>query len=444
MIRSVALVAALSATAFGNGRPPLTNGVFFRPGDAHSQYVRTTFGLLISHDDCTFRWVCEQNIGYGGAFDPKYAIATDGTIFATTYNGLRVSRDNGCTFTTATADAPVGDPGRIAELWIDAIDIGPTGEIWVATADSGHPNNVYRSTDNGVTFAPRGMSSPTIWWKSVLVAPTDPQRAYVTGYQVAGVAPDGGQLPPTAHLMRTDDGGATWFESPLAGVTLGQQAVSYVVGVSPTDADTILYATEYSHPPSGDRLYRSRDGGATLTEVLATTSHIHNVTFLDASTVVVAAGPADSFISVDGGATFAPLKGYLDAQNNAPQLDCVGKRGDELFGCGANWNPDFKAIVRSTDAAHWTKVTRFVEIAGPLECPAGTPGADVCAPLWSGSGGLQEQFGTTGPACNGTPVVPDVTPVKKPAGGCCDAGDVGSSGSLAALVGLAARRRRRR
>nr|MBA3463453.1 hypothetical protein [Deltaproteobacteria bacterium] len=147
----LALVLA-PAIAVANGRAPLTNGIYLRPGDDRSLYVRTTFGLIISHDDgCTFRWVCEKAIGYGGEFDPKYAIATDGTIFATTFTGLRVSRDNGCTWSTATEAQPAGDPGRIAEMWIDALDISSTGDVWVATAESAKPNDVYRSTDNGVT-----------------------------------------------------------------------------------------------------------------------------------------------------------------------------------------------------------------------------------------------------------------------------------------------------
>src|SRR5262249_10349802 len=161
-MRSAVFVATalVPALALGNGRAPLTNGVHFRPGDNHSLYVATTFGLLISHDDgCTFRWVCEQNLGYGGTFDPKYRIAADGPLFAPPYTGLRVSRDGGCSFPTATAELAASDPGRIADKWIDAIDIGPTGELWVATADNGKPNNIYRSTDNGVTFEPRGMLS---------------------------------------------------------------------------------------------------------------------------------------------------------------------------------------------------------------------------------------------------------------------------------------------
>src|SRR5437879_1853679 len=133
---ALVLALALAASAaHAGGRAPLTNGVYFRAGDPHSLYVRTTFGLLISHDDgCTMRWVCETAIGYGGLFDPKYAIATDGTIFATTFSGLRVSRDGGCTFTT-NASLP-------ADTWIDALELAPSGEVWIGTATSGAPNDV--------------------------------------------------------------------------------------------------------------------------------------------------------------------------------------------------------------------------------------------------------------------------------------------------------------
>ena len=167
--------ALIPVAASANGRPPVTNGVFFKNGDPHSVYVRSTFGLLVSKDDgCSFRWVCERAIGYGGEFDPKYAVAFDGTIFATTFEGLRVSRDGGCTWVTATAELPMGDPGNISDIWIDALDISTEGEVWVATAESAKANDVYSSKDNGVTFTPRGLSSQTTWWKSVKVARTDP------------------------------------------------------------------------------------------------------------------------------------------------------------------------------------------------------------------------------------------------------------------------------
>jgi hypothetical protein len=443
-MRSVAVAAALltPAMVLANGRPPRTNGVHFQPGDDHSLYVATTFGLLVSHDDgCSFHWICEQNIGYGGPFDPKYRIAADGTIFATTFTGLRVSRDGGCTFTTATADKPLDDPGRIADDWIDAIDIGPTGEVWVATADNGKPNNVLRSTDNGLSFEPRGMLSQAIWWKSIAIAPSRAQRVYATGYQVAGVLPDGGQMPPTAHFEISDDDGAHWAESPLAGVRYGTTPLVYAIGVDHSNPEVVFMSSVGANPPSGDRLYRSTDGGVTWNEVLATTGSILDLAIGPTGTVLVATLGGGSFQSSNGGAAFSPMA-------NPPQLACVGQRADgTIFGCGANWQPDNMAIAKSTDGATWSKVFRFVELAGPVECPVGTPEHDSCAMQWPS---LQQQFGSTGPtACNVEPIADDLPPPPpRKTGGCCDAsgtcpGELGGMLLFAASCGAQLLRRRR-
>jgi hypothetical protein len=436
-MRSLAAVALLvPAAALANGRPPVTNGVHFRPGDPHAVYVATTFGLLVSDDDgCTLRWICEQNVGYAGTFDPKYRIAADGTIFATTFNGLRVSRDAGCTFTTATAESLAGDPGRIAGSWIDAIDIGPTGEVWVATADTGKPNNIYRSTDGGVTFAPRGLLSSSGWWKSLAIAPSRAQRIYATGYQVAGTLPDGGHMPPTTHFEITDDDGEHWTESPLAGVQFGAMPLVLAVGVHPGNPDIVYMYSQGASPPGGDRLYRSTDGGATWSEALPTTAPILDVAITQAGGVVVATLGGGSYQSSDG-TMFTPMA-------TAPQLACVGQRGDGvLFGCGANWEPDFEAVARSLDGGSWDKVFRFVELAGPLSCPAGTTQHDVCEGMWPT---LQQQFGATGPTCSEQPA-DEERPRRR--SGCCDAGTPGelglvSTGALAVLCVAAVRRRRR-
>ena len=55
----------------------------------------------------------------------------------------------------------------------------------------------------------------------------------------------------------------------------------------------------------------------------------------------------------------------------APQLACLAQRPDgTLLGCGANWEPDYKAVARSVDnGATWEKVWRFVEIAGAVSVP---------------------------------------------------------------------------
>ena len=437
LLHAALIVGSLRA-ASANGRAPMTNGVFFEPDDPHAIFIRTTFGLLISRDDgCSFRWVCEKAIGYGGEFDPKYKVAVDGTIFATTFEGLRVSRDGGCTWATATAELAPNAPGRVADIWIDAIDIGPTGELWVATAESARANDVFSSSDNAVTFQPRGLSSPTIWWKSVKVAPSDPQRVYLTGYQVAGRV--GGRSSPSAHLKRSDDGGETWTELVLFGtrrdppsMRFGATPIVLVAAVDPLQPDTLLL-TSLGANGKGDRLYRSTDAGYSFDEVLATKNTIRDVLFASDGSVYVAS-LTGSFKSVDNGATFAPLAG-------SPELQCIGQRGtDPLIACGANWEPDFKAVALSADSSAWSKVFRFVELAGPLACAPGTTTNAQCEPSWPA---LQQQFGATGPTCGVAPDQATPPPPKTPAG-CCGAGDGAPLGGLAILGWLAVLRRRPR
>ncbi|MGE0869092.1 MAG: WD40/YVTN/BNR-like repeat-containing protein [Kofleriaceae bacterium] len=437
-MRWLVALLLLPGIALAQGRSPLTNGIYLRPGDDHSLYVRATFGLLISHDDgCSFRWVCERAIGYSGAFDPKYAVASDGTIFASTFTGLRISRDGGCNWTTATAGAASGAPGNIATMWIDAIDLSPSGDVWVATADSGKPNNVYRSTDNGATFEPRGLSSPVIWWKSVKVARSNAQRIYAAGYQVATQA--------KAHLMRSDNAGRAWTELPLAGLRYGATPIIYVSGVDPEDPDLVFVSSLGAQPPNGDRLYRSSDGGGSFVEVLATTDPIRDVVF-GAGKVIAATLAGGSFQSSDRGETFTRIGSGDPSAPDAtpPQLGCLARRRDGvLIGCGANWQPDFMAVARSSDAATWTKVFRFADLAGPVDCPAGSAVHDQCGALWPT---LQRQLGASGTTrCAPPPAAPSSQPTLKHSGGCCDASGGPSDGPLAlsaAAVLLISRRRR--
>jgi MYXO-CTERM domain-containing protein len=427
----VAICAGIPAVAHANGRFPSTVSVSTRPGDADDIYLGATFGLLLSRDDGGhFHWVCEDAIGYSGTFDPKYAVAADGTIYATTFDGLRVSRDGGCSFELATEDRPPSDPGRFAGLWVDAIDLGPAGEVWVATAEGGVANDVYRSTDGARTFASVGLSSPQIWWKSVRVAASDPQRVYVTGYQVTQTGPDGQPTPPAVHVRRSDDGGATWAPLPITDIELASSPLVLIEAVSPTDRDVVYARSESVRPPAGELLYRSTDGGDRWQPVLETVDAIRGVVIRRDGSVVVATVRGGVFASTDGAA--------FTAQASPPEMACVGERADgALLACGANWSPDNFALGRSTDGAAWTKVFRFVEISGPLACPAGTIQHDECAekqwPL------LVTQLGI--PVA---PLADELAPADKGGCGCAASGAsaVGVLGAVAAAMALGARRRR--
>src|SRR6476469_3039501 len=96
------LIAALAPSAFANGRAPGTSTIHFREGHEQDIAAGMTFGLLLSHDGGTsWHWMCETAVGYGGLWDPDYSYLQDGTLFATTFNGLR-SMSDGCTFASTS------------------------------------------------------------------------------------------------------------------------------------------------------------------------------------------------------------------------------------------------------------------------------------------------------------------------------------------------------
>ncbi len=427
-MRRVALVlAAIVASASfarANGRFPETRSVAFRKGTPASITLGSTVGLLLSNDDgAHFYWVCDNAVfgDNNNSFDPDYKVSSDGTIYANTPAGLRVSRDGGCTYDIAAVET-----GLTTQKWVDAIDLGPSDELWITQAESGMTNDVFLSTDGGHQFDSKGLSSPIIWWKSVKLATSNPLRVYVSGYQVTQVADDGGPIAPTIHLKRTDDAGTSWTDLPITDFAFATSPLVLFMAVSPSDPDIVYAISQGADPPAGDKLYRSLNGGTNWTLVLDTTSSVRNVVFLADGTVMVAT-PMGGFAAGDG-KTFTALAG-------SPQMACAAQRADgAIFACGANWDPDFSALGKSAPSpiGPWTKVFRFADMTGPLSCPAGTIQKDVCdLQLWPA---VKEQFGITDPMQDGAPPDAPTTTMKKP-GGCCDAS--GDGAETAVIVVLA-------
>jgi hypothetical protein len=363
-------LATLSGVAQANGRYPATMSVHYRPGDDQVIAVGATIGLLQSHDDGeTWTWTCEGSIGYGGPWDPVYQIAADGTLYATTTHGLRVSRDGGCTWTT------VGDP--LGDQWISDVQIGPDGAVWATTANSGLDNDVYVSRDGGQTFEPAGAHETQIWWKSIRVAPGDPGRVYLSGY----LATDPDPLP----VIRRLEASGQWTDLPFSYMN---QSTVLLLDVSPGDPD-LLFARV--NGPLGDALVRSVDGAMSWDPVLVLDGAGNNLmafTPLDATGLKWLAGTVNNGVRVsdDGGET------WTDAATS-PKMTCAGRRPEDgaLHACGANWTPDRFALAESTDdGQHWTKLVRFSELDGELDCPAGSGHATLCASLWPG---IVNQFG---------------------------------------------------
>jgi hypothetical protein len=237
---------------------------------------------------------------------------------------------------------------------------------------------------------------------------------------------------------------------PLTGVKFGSAPIVLAAAVDPQNPDIVFMVSQAANLPSYDRVYRSTDAGVTFTEVLAPSGSVQNVVVTSTTVFVTTliqsgnnmiGGPA--YQSSDGGASF-------EVMANAPQLSCLAQRSDGvLIGCGANWDPDRMAVGKSSDnGATWQKIFRFVELNGPLVCPPGTAEYDVCAQQqWGVPGGVQQQFGATGPVCgaNASEGAIDAPPVRPPKkSGCCETGE-GAPLALGWTVGIAlwlSRRRR--
>jgi hypothetical protein len=386
----VVLVAAtatvLSPAALANGRFPKTTSVAFQPGHPARIVVGTTFGTLVSEDGASFRWTCEANVGYGGTYDPVYAIGADGTIYATSFSGLSLSRDGGCSWSYAPA---------LAGSWTPDVRVASDDAVWTVTAAGGRTNDVYVSRDGGVTFTATGPIRPGAFWRSIRVAPGDPRRVYLAGLH--STPSDGGGVAPAPLLYRSDDAGASWIELPTPATN---QVLLGVLEVSPTDED-LVFARIDDTPD--DTLLVSTDAGATWTVSLTFRDNITAFAArADGVTYILGTVSSGVRLTHDRGVTWTP-----PAQQ--PQMGCVGERSDDqLFACGANWNPDFFALGRSTDGDTWTGVLRFKSIAGPLACAAGSPQVTQCEPLWPSLAG---QFGIdvpdAGPGADGGAMTPN-------------------------------------
>src|SRR3569623_202379 len=380
------LVAALAAPVFANGRAPGTSTIHFQEG--HEEYIAAgmTFGLLLSHDSgATWHWMCETAVGYGGLWDPDYSYMNNGTLFATTFKGL-TSNTDGCTFATTS----------FGDLFVSS-DEGKGSSFLFAAADTNAKDEkillLYMSADGGATFTQM----------STVGLPTMP----------------------------------------------ASQSSIDIVGVDPTNPSIVYARITYATGTMGDTIYKTINAGQSWTTIASKTD---TIAFLARSNgdLVIGTKFLGAEVSTNGGTTWTPL-------TNPPRINCLAENSahevwactqnfDVMTGSGSDTVPgDGYGIMKTTDLATWTGVLKYQDIAGPVECPAGTKQQDMCV----GSGnwcGLRTQLGITGSGGVECSVPTDaglvhVTPPK----GCCDSG-TGSAPPLAMGIVLAfgfARRRRK-
>ena len=256
--------------------------------------------------------------------------------------------------------------GRVTDMVVDPVR---ANTVYAGAATGG----VWRSTDGGVTFAST--------WPTTITPSIGALAITSSGTLYAGTGeanPGGGSVTfPGNGVFRSNDGGATWIPSGLAGSDrIGRLAID------PTNSNRIFAAATGSlFVPGGVRgLYRTTDGGATWQLVLAGA----NATTGAVDVAIDPSNPSRVFVamwdhrrtpegrtyggvgsgiyrSTDGGATWTRLGGGLPASStNLGRMGLViaPSSPTRLYAIAANTTGNFLGFWTSTNSGNnWTAIT---------------------------------------------------------------------------------------
>jgi hypothetical protein len=363
-----ALFATLLATstAHGNGRYPAADQIVLDPDDPSHLLLRTTFGLLQSHDEgLSWSWICEAAVGFTG--DPALAVFRGGALLAGYFGAFSTSREQGCGWSAIDLDTRYRypfdatlDPGEPTRAYLVAGSVdGARDASLVSVAATGVIEAVLPIGDG---FVPTTLE----------VAPSNPARIYVTGI-----------VENTATLLlRSDDRGQTWERHVVAGY--GALPL-FISAIDPNDAD-LVYAridgggAAFAQPMTAadapsDHLLVSRDAGATWTTVFS----------LETDMLGFALSPDGSRIAIGG-----PGKGVFIASASELEfrpgaavqvLRCLRWTPDALLAC-AQENLDGWTIGRSLDGGEHFEPLWHQQELGPLACAASSTTGAACSHVW--------------------------------------------------------------
>jgi hypothetical protein len=439
-----ALVLSLAAPAAANGRFPASNQIVFSPTDPDLVLLRTSYGLLPSHDHgSSWRYVCEDALGLGPAaiVDPSIGLTEHNSLIAGVPGGLDVSPDVGCNW-NCIGGPLAGQPIVDIAVRPDA----PAGAVALTlsylTGDSaiaGTSSRVFETTNEGATWtAISGTFDPEVTVTTIDVAKTDPKRLYVSGTRNFGTA-------RTASLFVSTDRGANWVEQmlPSAQFDPSTEDSIYIGAVDPSDADRVYIRSSGLLAGGQSRLTvftRASDGsGKFATAYLFDVAAQQGVSgellgfALSADGSKVYVGSQESGLWVGSAAA---LKFH---KTSSIIVQCLATHGSELWACSAAVS-GFIAGVSTDDGATFTaKLPLIGALAGPIACSPNPKGA-ACGTTANSSQCVKAYAVFCAGEMCGPPPAP-------PARSSCDVGRGGSGeaavfGIAGAFLALTLRRRR--
>jgi hypothetical protein len=228
---------------------------------------------------------------------PSGTSAPSTTILAGTSFGFYRSTDGGVNWTQTTI--PGSANRHVTDIVVDPRD---TRIVFAAftTAFSNSANGIYKSTDNGISFArvTQGLPATSFGRAALALAATNPDSMYVAIHSTA----DGRLL----GIYRSANAGSTWTQLTATRATCATQCwYDIVISVDPRNSSIIYFG--------GVQLFKSTDAGATF-NTIGTSIHVDQHAFaFDPSTAgtLYAGNDGGIWKSSDNGAAFTSLNTNL-------------------------------------------------------------------------------------------------------------------------------------
>jgi photosystem II stability/assembly factor-like uncharacterized protein len=443
-LSSVALVV-VAPDALANGRLPASSAFAFDPSTQDTIYMRTTFGMLVSHDGGhAWDWICERTLGFSGPEDPSIGVFSNSTVAITLFEGLAVTTDKACTWNLV--------PGPLAKQVFIDIAVRKMDTTKAVAITSGYANKtddagnalfssiVFVSTDNGATWAQKGMPiDETLELETIDWSDADPNRMYISAQRGQGATPQG-------VILESDDGGGTWMEHSVPFI--GKERASFIAALDPKSADKLYVRTGGSLTDPA-RLLVTTDAAKTWKAVFSTNGPMFGFALSEDGSKIFAGGSSQNDALYGASTT-----DFVFTKRNTIQVQCLAYRAGQLWACSNEFS-GFTAGVSMDDGATFESRLHLSDVRGPLSCPPGTPTEQYCTADWP----MQEQnlgVGQNGDASAEAGAVDgggdsgDSTQHKGGGGGCSldwiatpGAATTGVAGALATLLAFRLRRRKR-
>jgi len=272
---------------------------------------------------------------------------------------------------TSTDPNLIGGGTPIASGRVTALAVDPTnsGVVYLGGAEGG----VWKTADGGTTWTPLTDTQASLAVGSIVLDPSNPSTVYVG----TGEENFNGDAYYGAGILKSTDGGSTWTQvaPPFAGPIgsdsyFGGGAYIGALAVDPSNSQVIL-AADFEAGRSG--IYRSGDGGATWSQVLATgiaTAALFDPS--DGNTAYAAIGGVGIFKSSDSGQTWTPDDGTSPSVLPASNLGRIEVAIDPsnpttlYAGIENATTGSLLGLFSTTDGgAHWAMMPGVPDYCGP-------------------------------------------------------------------------------